>query len=84
MTRTRKLTRRALLVAGTVVAMAGPFAPGLGSSDAHTCAYLRVNTTSVGECHTKPWPSGHDCADFKEANGLFETRVCADLPVAAS
>jgi hypothetical protein len=82
MTRTRKITRRALLVAGTVVAMAGPFAPGLGSSDAHTCAYVRVTTTSVGSCHAPPGGPNDDCVWVGDSSGPAYVLMCVELPVA--
>ena len=78
MTRTRTITRRALVVAGTVLAMAGPFAPGLGSSDAHTCAYAEVLGNGVGSCHSEPWPSGHHCVAGGEQSGTAEFRACVD------
>jgi len=73
MTRTRRITR-ALLVAASTTAALSPFVLLSQDAGAHTCVWVE----GIGECHSEPWPSGHDCV---ENEGVVDVRACADLPV---
>ena len=81
--------RRLYLVAGMAALALSPLAPGVATSDAHTCAQVRVylngSTTPVGSCHDAPCPDGHHGAGFDSepfGTGAGMT-LCVTEPIAA-